>query len=146
MALHLIKLSVGPASIADLAAYQTEYAARAAREGLPPYPVHVTRTLPKRHGEIVGQGSIYWVIKGSLCCRQSIRALEAQTGADGIPRCRIVLDPPLIPVVPRPYRPFQGWRYLPAKDAPADLGAGHDGDVAEMPETLRRELAELGLL
>lgn len=137
MALHLIKLSVGPASIADLAARQA---------GQPANPVHVTRTLPKRHREIAGKGSIYWVIRGSLCCRQEILALEPLTGEDGIPRCRIVLAPPLVPVVPRPCRPFQGWRYLAPGDAPADIGAGLDGDVAEMPEKLRRDLAELGLL
>jgi len=137
LALHLIKLSVGPASMADLAARQAGQAAQ---------PVHVTRTLPKRHREIAGKGSIYWVIRGSLCCRQAIVALEPLTGEDGIPRCRIVLAPPLVPVVPRPCRPFQGWRYLAAGDAPADLGAGLGGDVAEMPEKLRRELAALGLL
>lgn len=146
MALHLIKLSVGPASIADLAARQAEHRARALREGLPPHPVHVTRTLPKRHRDIAGQGSIYWVIRGSLCCRQAVLALEPLTGEDGIPRCRIVLADPLVPVVPRPCRPFQGWRYLAAGDAPADLGEGQAGDIAEMPEKLRRELASLGLL
>lgn len=146
MTLHLIKLSVGPASIADLAARQAAYRERALTEGLRPEPFHVTRTLPKRHRDIAGRGSIYWVIRGSLCCRQAILALEPLTGEDGIPRCRIVLDGPLVPVVPRPCRPFQGWRYLTAKDAPADLGAGQADDMAEMPETLRRELASLGLL
>ncbi len=146
MALHLIKLSVGPASIADLAARQTAYRERALVGGLRPPPVHVTRTLPKRHRDIAGKGSIYWIIRGSLCCRQAILALESLTGEDGIPRCRIVLDEHLVPVVPRPYRPFQGWRYLTAEDAPADLGEGGEGDLAEMPEALRRELAALGLL
>lgn len=146
MALHLIKLSVGAASMADLAAWQAERRDRALQEGLPAHPVHVTRTLPKRHREIAGKGSIYWVIRGSLCCRQAILALEPMTGEDGIARCRIVLADPLVPVVPRPFRPFQGWRYLTAKDAPADLGDGQADDVADMPETLRRELASLGLL
>jgi hypothetical protein len=49
------------------------------------------------------------------------------------------------PVEPRPCRPFQGWRYLEGKDAPRDLGRG-SGEVASMPEALRRELADLGLL
>ena len=40
-------------------------------------------------------------------------------------------------------RPFQGWRYFQPKDAPPDLGASGAG---EMPEELRRELGELGLL
>jgi hypothetical protein len=51
----------------------------------------------------------------------------------------------VIPVEPRPFRPFQGWRYLQPKDAPRDIGQ-HGGDLAEMPEEMRRELAGLGLL
>jgi hypothetical protein len=42
-------------------------------------------------------------------------------------------------------RAFQGWRYLTVKDAPLDLTAAGAG-VAAMPEQLRRELRELGLL
>ena len=144
--LHLIKLCVGPASIADLEARQERYRDEALRGGRPADPFHVTRTLPKRHREIAGKGSIYWVIRGTLSCRQAITAIEPLTGEDGIPRCRLVFDPRLVPVAPRPYRPFQGWRYLTAHDAPADLGAGAACDLAEMPETLRRELVGLGLL
>ena len=142
MALHLIKLCVRPASIADLEARQARFLA----EGRTAAPFHVTRTLPKRHREITGHGSIYWVIRGTLSCRQAITAIEPLTGEDGIPRCRLVFDPRLVPVAPRPYRPFQGWRYLTAGDAPADLGAEASGDLAEMPEALRRELVGLGLL
>jgi hypothetical protein len=146
VALHLIKLCVGPTSIADLEARQARFLAEALREGRPAAPFHVTRTLPKRHREIVGRGSIYWVIRGTLSCRQAITAIEPLTGEDGIPRCRLIFDPRLVAVAPRPYRPFQGWRYLTAHDAPADLGAEASGDLAEMPETLRRELVGLGLL
>ena len=49
----------------------------------------------------------------------------------------------MVKVAPRPYRAFQGWRYLAAKDAPSDLG---EGGAAELPEELRRTLGELGLL
>jgi hypothetical protein len=48
-------------------------------------------------------------------------------------------------VEPRPYRAFQGWRYLPVTDAPRDLDKVVKGATA-MPETLRRELRELGLM
>ena len=144
--LHLLKLSVGPASIADLAARQTRFRADALREGRDPSPVHVTRMIPTRRAEIVGQGSISGVIKGTLCGRQAPTASAPVTGRDGIPRCRLVLGERLIPVAPRPCRPFQGWRYLAATDAPADLDAAAAGDLAEMPEALRRELVGLGLL
>ncbi|MDP4025935.1 DUF1489 domain-containing protein [Methylobacterium sp. NEAU 140] len=146
MALHLLKLCVGPASIAELEARQARVAVQAREEGRPEAPVHVTRMLPKRHSEIAGRGSLYWVIRGTLCCRQGVATIEPTTGADGVPRCRLVLDPRIVPVAPRPCRPFQGWRYLAAGDAPADLAAGLSGDLAEMPEALRRELAGLGLL
>ena len=56
-----------------------------------------------------------------------------------------MLEPEVVAVEPRPYRPFQGWRYLDAKDAPRDLGRA-SGDLAAMPETMRRELVDLGLL
>ena len=54
------------------------------------------------------------------------------------------MEPNVTPVLPRPYRPFQGWRYLNPKDAPPDLRAS--SGIAEMPEELRRELSGLGLL
>ena len=146
MALHLLKLCVGPASIEELAARQARFRDEALRLGLAPAPVHTTRMVPKRRSEIAGRGSIYWVIKGTLSCRQAVAAIEPSTGDDGIGRCRLVLDPAIVAVAPRPCRPFQGWRYLTQGDAPADLGAGAAGDLAAMPEALRRELVGLGLL
>jgi hypothetical protein len=56
-----------------------------------------------------------------------------------------VLDGKVVLVQPRPFRAFQGWRYLAAKDAPRDLDRAAPG-AANMPEQLRRELRELGLL
>ncbi len=146
VALNLIKLCVGPASIAELAARQAEGSAASLRAGREAAPFHVTRTLPKRHREIAGRGSIYWVIRGTLSCRQAITGIEKLTSEDGVPRCRLVFDAHIVPVSPRPCRPFQGWRYLTRRDAPGDLGAGLSGDLLEMPEALRRELVGLGLL
>ena len=70
---------------------------------------------------------------------------NAERAPEGIGRCRIVLDGKVVPVEPRPYRAFQGWRYYPEKDAPKDLTRAAPG-VAKMPEQLRRELRELGLI
>jgi hypothetical protein len=56
-----------------------------------------------------------------------------------------VLEPKVVAIEPRPYRPFQGWRYLVPKEAPRDIDL-KAGDLAKMPEDMRRELAELGLL
>jgi hypothetical protein len=42
-----------------------------------------------------------------------------------------------------PHRPFQGWRYLPAADAPADVRGGARQDA--LPAHLLKELSDLGL-
>jgi hypothetical protein len=65
--------------------------------------------------------------------------------ADGRPACGIILGPDLIAVEPLRVRIFQGWRYLEAKDAPADIPVSADsGEV--MPAEMAAELRELGLL
>ena len=55
------------------------------------------------------------------------------------------MQPKVVAVLPRPMRPFQGWRYLEHRDVPPDLDSAGAG-LAEMPEPMRRELRELGLL
>jgi len=99
---------------------------------------------PKREAELLGGGSIYWVVKGSLLCRQRIDRLDEYIGSDGIRRCAIVLDPELIRVVPTIKRPFQGWRYLKSEDAPMDLPKGREEEEA-LPESLSAALAEIGI-
>ena len=100
--------------------------------------------MPKRVDEIVGGGSLYWVVRGQVAARQAIQAIRPFTDDDGIGRCDLVLEPEVVAVAPRPCRPFQGWRYLAADSAPPDL-AGLAGG-AELPETLRYALAELCLI
>jgi len=145
MPLHLLKLCVGTDSIQDLEDWIEERRAHDHRLGRSFEQKHTTRMVPKRLGEIAGQGSLYWVIKGQLSCRQAILDIRHFTDEGGIGRCHIVLEPLVVPVSPRPVRPFQGWRYLADKDAPADIGTRGD-DLGQMPEELRRELAQLGLL
>lgn len=145
MPLHLLKLCVGAESIADLEGWIAERLAAQQKRGETPEQFHTTRMVPKRADEIVAGGSLYWVIKGQVAARQKLLEIRPFTDTDGIGRCHLVLEPKVVPVHPRPCRPFQGWRYLPDKDAPADLGKG-SGAIAEMPEELRRELRELGLL
>ena len=140
-ALHLIKLSVGTEGVEDLAAWQ----ASARAKGPDGLPRHVTRMWPKREAEILDGGSIFWVIKGVLMCRQRILRLDEVTGSDGIRRCAIVLDPELIRTTQALKRPFQGWRYLTAKDAPADLPKGR-ADEQALPSELSAALADLGVL
>ena len=66
-----------------------------------------------------------------------------ESGADGIERCAIRLEPLVVRTVPQPRRPFQGWRYLRAADAPRDLLGPEVGDL---PAVLARELAAVGVL
>jgi hypothetical protein len=145
MPLHLLKLCVGAESIRDLEEWIEQRMAQRralqqAREHL-----HTTRMVPKRVDEIVAGGSLYWVIKGQVSARQRLTAIRPFKDADGVGRCHLVMEPTVVPVEPRPYRPFQGWRYLLDKDVPRDID-GRSGDLGIMPETMRRELAELGLL
>ena len=145
MALHLLKLCVGCDSIRDLEDWIEENRLHHHRLGRPYEQTHTTRMVPKRAGDVIGRGSLYWVIKGQIACRQTLLAIRPFTDGDGIGRCHLVLESVVTPVEPRPCRPFQGWRYLEARDAPRDLGAA-SGDLAAMPEAMRRELADLGLL
>ena len=145
MPLHLLKLCVGAESIADLRGWVDARLAEMVRNGEPPEQRHTTRMVPKRVEELLEGGSLYWVIKGQITVRQPLLAVRPFTDHDGIGRCHLVLDPVLVPLDPRPHRPFQGWRYLRPDDAPPDFGTVR-ADVAAMPETLRRELRDLGLL
>jgi hypothetical protein len=145
MTLHLIKLAVGCDSVKDLKSWVAERMQTAKKKGLPQHHVHVTRMVPKRVDELLDGGSLYWVIRGEIAAREKIIAIEPFRDRDGIGRCRLVMQPKVISVLARPMRPFQGWRYFTEDAAPPDLRSAGAG-VAAMPEPLRRELRELGLL
>lgn len=144
MALHLIKLCVGCESVEDLEGWIALRLEEKRRAGLPPEHFHTTRMVPKRVDELLDGGSLYWIIKGGVQCRQRLVDIRPFTDGEGIGRCRLVFDPQLVLTSWQPRRPFQGWRYLKPEDAPTDL-ASADG-AGEMPVALRKELAELGLL
>ena len=130
MALHLIKLCVGVSEV--------EWLERRAASGRP-LIVH-TRMTPKRAAEIKDGGSLFWVIKGSVLCRQPI--VDITTLGEGrASRCEITLESRVIRTAPQARRPFQGWRYLEAKDAPPDLSMAERTDL---PPELARELREIG--
>ena len=136
MALHIIKLVVGVDTLEELLAWRRE------RERIEPeWAVH-TRMTPKRADEVEDGGSIYRVIKGVIVARQ--RVLRIDTHGEGqARRCRIVVSPQVVRTAPLFHRPFQGWRYLQPKDAPADLSEA-DEAAAAMPAELVAQLRELG--
>ena len=137
MALHLIKLCVGAESVEDLQQWVDRRMKTYGEQ------VHTTRMQPKRGDEIVGQGSLYWVIKGTILCRQKLIGIRPFTDAEGIARCDLLMEPVIVRVQPRRRGPFQGWRYFPESDVPPDLDTGA---TKGMPQELAKQLAELGLL
>ena len=138
--LHLLKLSVGTDSVEDLADWQDSQAARWPKD----CAVHVTRMWPKREAELLDGGSIYWIIKGVILCRQRLVGLERVEGADGISRCALVMERDIIRTQSAGRRPFQGWRYLAPDDAPRDLAKTRANDDT-LPPDLARALADIGL-
>jgi hypothetical protein len=145
MPLHLIKLCVGCDSVSDLKDWIKQKLNEKKRRGQKPEHIHTTRMVPKRAEELIDGGSLFWVIKGQVMCRERILDVRPFTDKDGIGRCRLVLDGKVVLVEPRPRAAFQGWRYLEDKEAPRDLSRAAPG-AARMPEAMRRELRELGLL
>jgi hypothetical protein len=137
MALHILKLCVGCDSVEDLLDW---YRTHPTPDG---HRRHVTRMWPRRETEVVGAGSLYWVIKGLVLCRQPILGLE-ETTKHGVPHCALVLSPEVIRTEPAPRRPFQGWRYLPPDEAPRDLAHARRGDDS-LPPGMAEALAEFGV-
>ncbi len=139
--LHILKLCVGAEKVEDLLEWQ------AAHFGTGPDQAparHVTRMWPKRTDEILAGGSLYWVFKGVVLARQRIVDLQELVGADGIRRCALILEREVVRTEAMPRRPFQGWRYLSAIEAPRDLPRGRDPEAA-LPRALQAALAEIGL-
>mgnify|MGYP003311241797 CR=1 FL=1 len=68
MAVNLIKLCVGISSIEELEELQKNRRNNKIARGLEGINVHVTRNTPKRANEIIGKGSLYWVIKRRVVC------------------------------------------------------------------------------
>ncbi len=143
MTTHLLKLCVGCESVEGLAAWIAFRLDEKRRAGDKPEHFHVTRMVPRRTEELLDGGSLYWVIKGSVRVRQRLLDIRTFTDAEGIRRCRLVLDPDLVETEWQPRRPFQGWRYLRPQDAPGDRDTGHDADL---PPAITAELAQLGIL
>ena len=145
MPLHILKLAVGCDSVKDLKAWVADRQRLAKSNGLPPRHIHITRMVPKRDAEVLDGGSIYWVIRGEIAARMKLIAIEPFRDSAGIGRCRLAMQPKVISVAPRPMRAFQGWRYFKDTDVPPDLGKAA-ASIEAMPEPMRRELRELGLL
>ena len=100
----------------------------------------VTRFMPTRADELAG-GSLYWIVRHRLIGRQAIVGFG--TAPDG--RAIIRLDANLVRVRAAMKRAHQGWRYLAAEDAPADLEGEPDG-IDALPPRLLGKLTGLALV
>jgi hypothetical protein len=137
--IHLIKLAVGIRDIEHLASVQRD---RSESRGEPDFRRAFTRHKPVRPDVI--DGSLYWVIKGIIRCRQRLLGFDAETDADGRRYCLFRLEPDIVPVIPTARGPFQGWRYLEPDAAPPDLSLSADGALPS--DDMMKELRSLGLI
>ena len=139
---HMQKLAVG---ISSVDALRRRVAQRIA--GKAGKHVILTRMMPVQRDALLEGGSIYWVIAGQVRARQRIVAMEAfgaTKAGKKSKRCRITLDPEVVETECVARKPFQGWRYLKADEAPRDLTVLEP--VVGLDPSFHRELAELGLL
>jgi hypothetical protein len=133
--LHLIKLCVGCDTVDDLLAWRAQ-----SNSPNEPWTMH-TRQTPKRAAELIDGGSLYRVYRGQILSRQQI--LGVRTVARGVGAyCEVTLSKDVVRTAPTPRRAFQGWRYLSAADAPADLDVA--GFSEAVPGDLALRLRELG--
>lgn len=132
--LHMSKVAVGCASLEALRKRQLGRLS----DGVVPV---TTRFMPKRAEELVG-GSLFWIVKHRITARQRILGFAESEDR----RAVIRLDPELVPVRARPKRAHQGWRYLPADDAPQDHDGSDDDGTMSLPGLLAARLSALALI
>jgi hypothetical protein len=140
--LHLLKMAVGIADLDDLRRVRVERIAQLGGSFV------FTRNHPRRAEEVLCGGSLYWVIRGQVRVRQRVVGFRSERDDKGRAYCLIEVAPELVATVWRPWRPFQGWRYLSPADVPPDRMAGteDDPDGAPIPARMAAELRALGLL
>ena len=103
-----------------------------------------TRNFPRRAEELLAGGSLYWVVRGVIRCRQELVGFEQDFDREEARKyCRIKVRRTLITTAPQACRAFQGWRYFEPDDAPPDLSRG---DTRDVPPEMAAELKRLGLL
>ena len=88
---------------------------------------------------------MYWVIAGTMMARQRIWT-SSRTGATTGACTGLILDPELVPLVGRPTRPFQGWRYLDPDARHPTCRQWACSGLEALPAALRHELRALCLL
>ena len=143
---NLVKIAVGVTSVEELSLRQAEFLKKINDKKFP-YFYHSTRMMPKKHEDIISNGSLYWVVKGAICARQKVLDIVKFEDTDGKKRCKIFLAAEIVKTKPVRKRPFQGWRYLKKHITPEDLNepikANFDSNI---PIHLQKQLLEMGVL
>ncbi|MDE0537455.1 MAG: DUF1489 domain-containing protein [Rhodospirillales bacterium] len=145
MSVNLLRMAVGIESTGHLRRRQSERLEAYRREHGEAVLRTFTRNVPRRAGELIDGGSIYWVIKRFIRVRQRILGVDEFRNDEGKRRCFITLDPELTPVEMRAQKPFQGWRYLRPEDSPPDVRISRE-QSGELPPEMAADLRELGLI
>ena len=143
MVLHLIKLAVG---VDDLGHMKKLQAARRKQRRQGPRSPHwvYTRHMPRRTEELLAGGSLYWVVRGVIRCRQELVGFDEDFDKEEAHKyCKIKVKRKLIRTAPQACKAFQGWRYFDPERAPPDLA---EGDTSDMPAEMAAELKRLGLV
>mgnify|MGYP001301808587 CR=1 FL=1 len=143
MTIHLLKPAL---KVQDLFEFSQRQKTRwMEHEGELVYPVWTSRK-PAREEALLDGGSLFWIIKKQIRVRQNVLAVVPyESGADEKPSYLILCSPELIRVEPVRKKPFQGWRYLEAENAPPDIGRIMAMDEPPPPE-MEKDLREAGLL
>lgn len=141
--LHLLRTGYRIEDMPHLAEVQEHYKTYI-EEGRS-YAVMTTKRMPTRSDELLNGGSVYWIIKNMIQCRQKILDVEMIDDKVEGAYCRILLDPQIYRVSPRKKRAIQGWRYLEAKDAPPDIGL-FTKSQDDLPPEVEAELREMGFV
>ena len=140
--LHLLKMAVGVADLDQLRRVRAQRCEQLGGSWVR------TRNHPRRGQAVLAGGSLFWVIRGQVRARQRVHGFKSERDDKGRAFCLIGVDSELVPTVWRPWRPFQGWRYLSAADAPpdaVDYGGALSAGATIIPGRLIAELRALGL-
>ena len=144
-ALHILRTAVGIESLPQLYELQRhfEHATPSGHKSV----VMTTRKRPSRCAELLDGGSVYWIIRHRVLCRQAILHMEDRDEPGETPATIIYLSPQIIKVQPRNKRAIQGWRYLQGWDRPKDIGPydpkSRDDDL---PDDIARAIHDIGVI
>jgi len=142
MSVHLLKPALRAQDVYELMARQAEWLQD--YQGGKIYPVWTSRR-PARLEELLDGGSVYWIVRKAIQCRQKIVGFQEIQEEDEKPSYLILCDAELIRTEPFEHKPFQGWRYLEGAKVPPDIGQ-IEAHETPPPEELEKELRQAGLL